>query len=180
MARIGKGVRSYDTQTKEKTRDREEIKRQFNQHGYEIFHNEPLMASMLFGIPYPKNTSKKKKAMSPWVLKKPDIDNYVKYILDCMNEIVFSDDNLVASIHAYKIYTDHPFSWVSINPLGGPTGGMMVNEHAMTIQGEITVEALDYIVKKSNKLGKSGRAILRVYAQEDAEGKHIYFETEPL
>lgn len=52
----------------------------------------------------------------------------------------------------------------------------MLNEHAITYVEKITMKDLDYLVKKANKLGKSGRDIVHVYQQEDADGFHVYFE----
>lgn len=56
----------------------------------------------------------------------------------------------------------------------------MINEHAITFKGEITIEELGYMVKKANRIGKSGRDLVRVFIQEDEEGKHVYFEVEAL
>lgn len=56
----------------------------------------------------------------------------------------------------------------------------MVNEHAKTVKEIVKMEDIEYMVKKANKLGKSGRSIERVYQEEDSEGKHIYFVTQPL
>jgi hypothetical protein len=36
------------------------------------------------------------------------------------------------------------------------------------------------MVKKANRLGLQKRQISNVFTQDDAEGHHIYFETEPL
>lgn len=52
----------------------------------------------------------------------------------------------------------------------------MLNEHAITYTEKISMKDLEYLVKKSNRLGKSGRDIVNVYQQEDAEGFHVYFE----
>lgn len=52
----------------------------------------------------------------------------------------------------------------------------MLNEHAITYRERITMADLDYLVKKANRLGKSGRDVIRVYQQEDNEGIHVYFE----
>ncbi len=54
----------------------------------------------------------------------------------------------------------------------------MLNEHAITYQDKLSVRELDYIVKKANKIGRKGREVTRVHQDEDAEGVHIYFETE--
>lgn len=52
----------------------------------------------------------------------------------------------------------------------------MLNEHAITYNQKITIKDLEYLVKKANKLGKSGRDIVHVYQQEDSEGVHVYYE----
>lgn len=52
-----------------------------------------------------------------------------------------------------------------------------MNEHAITYRGELTPRDIDYLAKKANRLGRKGREILRVYQEEDAEGKHVYYET---
>ena len=56
----------------------------------------------------------------------------------------------------------------------------MITEHALTVKEEMTASQLEYLVKKANKLGKLGRDVVRVYSQEDGEGKHIYFECEGI
>ena len=38
--------------------------------------------------------------------KRPDIDNYVKFYLDCMNKVVYLDDSQVIELSAKKIYND--------------------------------------------------------------------------
>ncbi len=52
----------------------------------------------------------------------------------------------------------------------------MLNEHAITYKERLTVSDLDYMIKKSNRLGRVGRDVVRVYQQEDNEGIHVYFE----
>lgn len=52
----------------------------------------------------------------------------------------------------------------------------MLHEHAITYQDQLSIADLDYIVKKANKLGKSGREILRVHEEKDSEGNHVYFD----
>lgn len=52
----------------------------------------------------------------------------------------------------------------------------MLHEHAITYKEKLSMADLDYIVKKSNLLGKKGREVLRVHEETDAEGTHIYFD----
>ena len=41
-------------------------------------------------------------------ITRPDIDNYIKTILDAMNETVINDDNQVTELVSYKRYSDRP------------------------------------------------------------------------
>lgn len=52
----------------------------------------------------------------------------------------------------------------------------MLNEHAITYQDRLSVADLDYLAKKANKLGRSGREVIRVIQEEDSEGIHIYYQ----
>lgn len=52
----------------------------------------------------------------------------------------------------------------------------MLHEHAITYKDRLSVADLDYIAKKANKLGRSGREVVRVHEERDAEGTHVYFD----
>lgn len=56
----------------------------------------------------------------------------------------------------------------------------MIQEHALEVDGEITCEDLEYMIKKANRLGKSDREITHVYMLTNEMHKHIYFEVESL
>lgn len=70
----------------------------------------------------PKSTSKKAAAdmrsnkVKP--LKKPDLDNVIKIILDGLNGVAYEDDKQVVQITAYKVYeTLEPEVIVEVGPL---------------------------------------------------------------
>lgn len=69
-----------------------------------------------FGIP--KNISKVQKQemlegnLSP--VKKPDIDNIAKIILDSLNKLAFKDDNQITKLCIEKIYSEEEKVSVSI------------------------------------------------------------------
>ena len=69
-----------------------------------------------FGIP--KRTSKKKaesmRNKEIRQLKKCDIDNIIKAILDAVNGVAYQDDIQVIDIQARKFYSDNPRVTVSI------------------------------------------------------------------
>lgn len=52
----------------------------------------------------------------------------------------------------------------------------MLHEHAITYQDKLSVKDLDYMTRKANKLGMSGREVLRVHEETDSEGTHVYFD----
>ncbi len=66
----------------------------------------------------PKSWPKKKKLAAAYeqmpVIKKPDIDNVMKSILDGLNTIAFEDDSQVYLIQAEKWYSNRPRTEVII------------------------------------------------------------------
>lgn len=66
----------------------------------------------------PKSTSKKKEAemlkdnISP--VKKPDIDNIIKIVLDAMNKFAFKDDTQVTKLEVEKKYAETPKIYIKI------------------------------------------------------------------
>ena len=75
----------------------------------------------IFYMPIPKSTSKKKMAkMTNGKLlhtKKPDIDNLVKFIFDCLNGLAWKDDTQVVSLDVKKIYSDNPRTVIEISEI---------------------------------------------------------------
>lgn len=48
---------------------------------------------------------------------KPDIDNYVKAILDALNGVAFRDDKQIISLKAKKLYSDKPRTEIEIKEI---------------------------------------------------------------
>jgi Holliday junction resolvase RusA-like endonuclease len=104
FARVGKFTKAYSAQKKEEKATRLVIASQW--------YGKPLEGAVrldvVFFMPIPKSTSKKQKAAmllgNISHTKKPDIDNLLKFLLDCMNGIVFEDDSQVINVKASKIY----------------------------------------------------------------------------
>ena len=73
-------------------------------------------------LPVPMSWSKKRAAAAisgdERPTKRPDLDNFVKSILDGMNGVAFADDSQVVEIAASKRYGDKPGVWVSLTALG--------------------------------------------------------------
>lgn len=79
----------------------------------------PLNVKLTFDVPIPKWTSnKKQKQMINHIVvpsKRPDLDNFIKFILDCANGILFDDDSQIVSIKARKRYSELPSTIIEIN-----------------------------------------------------------------
>lgn len=72
----------------------------------------PMGVRLEFVLPVPKTYLKKdgtlRKGRSPLPVGKPDLDNLSKAVLDAMNQILFTDDSLVVSLHATKAWALPP------------------------------------------------------------------------
>ena len=64
----------------------------------------------------PKNWSKKKKdeMEGKHRNKRPDLDNYIKFVLDSLQGTFFSDDSQIVELNAYKYYSQTPRTEISI------------------------------------------------------------------
>lgn len=75
-----------------------------------------VMVNAYFSIP--SGTPKRKRDglhLTPY-LKRGDIDNIIKSVLDALNGIAYKDDSAVFSVYGRKIYTDgEPFTSVTIS-----------------------------------------------------------------
>ncbi len=56
----------------------------------------------------------------------------------------------------------------------------MLHEHAITFKDQLSDANLDYLIKKSNRLGLVGREVIRVYQQLDGDETHVMFEVTPM
>ena len=113
FARRGRGVVAYEK--KEMKAWRAECSKLIR----EAFESKkmikgPLKIGVTFYIAPPKYISSKKKlrekleAEEIFCGKKPDIDNYLKALLDSMTGIVFKDDGQVVECSAKKLYSLEP------------------------------------------------------------------------
>lgn len=97
--------------TPNKTKDYENLIRQYFQVKYPGFKQLEGRISVKIEAYFkvPKRITKKElaqiegKTLSP--IKKPDIDNIVKIILDAMNKVLFKDDNQITKLEVEKFYT---------------------------------------------------------------------------
>ena len=73
-----------------------------------------------FKMPIPSSWPKKAKeeAVGKLCTTKPDIDNLTKGLFDALNGILWVDDNRIAVMNVYKVYSDNPGINLEIEPVG--------------------------------------------------------------
>lgn len=73
----------------------------------------PIAVNLVFGMPVPKNTSKKYvEAMTDGVIKhikRPDADNMAKAVLDALNGLAWEDDSQIVRLSITKEYAKEPY-----------------------------------------------------------------------
>lgn len=63
----------------------------------------PIALKCWFYFDFPKSMSAKKRAGAVYT-KKPDLDNLVKFVKDCLNGVAWKDDSQVVSLMSKKLY----------------------------------------------------------------------------
>jgi Holliday junction resolvase RusA-like endonuclease len=108
-ANRGGFVQTYDPQRVEK----ESLRLYLKAKGAIMYEaGVPLRCDLTFSMPIPSSMSKKRQREAASGLhhhvKKPDIDNLVKFYLDVANGILFDDDKQIVELVATKRYGDTP------------------------------------------------------------------------
>jgi len=108
FARKGNFVITYNPQQTEEGRFILNVRQKWKKRPLE----DPIRLVLVFEMPIPKSfpASKKKLMKGGWIshTKKPDLDNLIKFVKDCLNGVVYRDDSQIISINAEKKYSDDP------------------------------------------------------------------------
>ena len=110
----------YGTYTPQKTVNYENlVKFSYLQVTNDKLVNCPIKIKIKAYFEPPKSTSKKKykELMGQPYIKRPDIDNIVKAILDGLNGIAYTDDNQVTKLEVQKLYSDKARTEVEITEI---------------------------------------------------------------
>lgn len=109
----------WGTYTPKKTKDYEEyIKKEWLKTGINCPLEGPLKVSIVFIRRIQKNCRKAEKTakingtIKPII--KPDLDNYIKAVLDGLNGLAYKDDSQICELSAEKIYGIEPKTIVVI------------------------------------------------------------------
>jgi len=174
--RMGKGVKMVYKQKPQVAFVKREILRQMKQMSFMKKLSGPLCVEMDIIVPYPKSYSKRLENIGTPVTKKPDIDNYQKFYLDVMNDLVYEDDRLICENWCRKRYGEEGKVIIRISEVWKD----MIKEHVLTKKQDLTVEDLNYMAEKANRLGLTQRKLFRCVMEEDGEGKHYYYEVQGM
>lgn len=109
---------TYDNQSEKKTTTKWILMSEVSKLNYKPVADY-FELNVCFHMPIPKSTSQKKKnelLMHPKQMhvKKPDIDNLLKYYMDAGNGILWDDDAKISSIFSTKIYSENPRTQIII------------------------------------------------------------------
>lgn len=108
---------TYSDQETEEGRFLWEVKQQLKQPPLE----GPIKISCTFYMPRPKshygtgkNKGKLKSNAPAFHTKKKDLDNLLKFSLDCLNRIAWKDDAQICQAEAQKVYSNNPRTEIKI------------------------------------------------------------------
>ena len=108
LRRTGKFVSVYDPDRKEKELLISYVQEEIGKHFQPI--EKPISINITFHMPMLSTWSPPRKQKSEGLIhiKRPDLDNLLKYILDSLNGILYSDDSQIYEINTRKIYSSEP------------------------------------------------------------------------
>lgn len=97
------------------------------QHGQERMLNGPLSMKIVFYIPtIPTHRRRSERTVAETVIQdeifhhyRPDLDNYLKFILDTMQNtgVIFQDDGQIAEIYTKKVVSERPRTHILIQEM---------------------------------------------------------------
>lgn len=121
--RFGGHVSTY---TPAKTRNAEaELRLFLTSSGAKLYDAKvPLFLTLTFGMLRP--ASAPKRVVAP--ATRPDIDQYIKLVLDAGNGVLWNDDAQIVSLSARKVFAVAPFVRISVVDMEGEHGQVAVAE----------------------------------------------------
>lgn len=80
-----------------------------------------ITLQMTFFISIPKSMSKKRRELAIQgkirPITRPDLDNYIKLVLDACNKVIWRDDSQIAVLYSAKLYSEVPRTEISIEEI---------------------------------------------------------------
>lgn len=121
FARKGNFVKTYNNQKIQEDKFLFYLQQELKRQDFNIIEKgTPINLEVVYIMPIPKNVSKKKRHemifgdQHTLHIKRPDLDNLIKFTKDCMTKIVWQDDSQVAKLTATKIYGATPATHIKL------------------------------------------------------------------
>lgn len=157
--RQGRSVVTYDPQSNLKFSIKQQMKLQLSGISGQL---NPLIVYLNFYFPYPATKN-------PWILPyhttKPDIDNCIKWILDCANQILFHDDKQIVEIYAKKLYSDQPRTEIEIMPIND----LKLDENVLKVLKIFDPATLKEFVNHASTLARIFQEVNPDYPRHDSQ-----------
>lgn len=126
--RRGAHVITYDLQKHEKLQVQTSMKSQITQMAKsddnkvileKISSAKSIAVSFVFHLPVSSKDPERNAKLWGFIpaIKKIDIDNIVKFYLDCANGVIWKDDSIVTNLVACKLYNHKPRTEITFMPL---------------------------------------------------------------
>ncbi len=160
---MGKHAVMYDPQEKQKWAIRRllnhQIKEAFNNENKEIVKEASNLASadyfslsLSFYVKIPESATAIKRKQMAWGLikpsKKPDFDNYEKFICDCANGFLYKDDAMIVKCITKKMYSENPRTEIEIMARKNPNE----NDPALKILSFCNPNEIRELIKIVNQI----------------------------
>ncbi len=137
-----------------------------------VVYGHHFSLEMDFYVPYPKSLGVFQSRVLRWRLSppasKPDLDNYIKFYLDCANGVLFADDSQVYALTARKFYSDNPRTVIKMLA----KKQMSLHEEAEQILSLVEPTDFQQIVERSHELAEFISGFSK-------DGKHALMEENP-
>ncbi len=114
----GKFVHQYDPSAK----DKKDFLLQAMQYAPKAPHTGAVYLTVWFCMPRPKSHYRTgkfagilKDSAPLWHIKRPDIDNLLKFVMDSLNGVFWKDDSQICSVIAQKRYDERPRTVIQVD-----------------------------------------------------------------
>ena len=89
----------------------------FEKYGIKKIEKGPVKVKIFayFKIPTTASEKTKQKLLGSFVIKKPDLDNIAKIVLDGLNKVAYYDDNQISELYIQKTYSTEEYLQVIIS-----------------------------------------------------------------
>ena len=138
-----------------------------NLEAIRLLKSEDFDITMSFYLPLPKTLPNSKRNAILWGSEnhtsKRDLDNLIKFYLDCANEVLFPDDHLITKIEASKEFSNQPRTVLNIMPKECPISDIRTTQ----ILSTFNKTELDQFILDASDIAMSMEMLQTCTTQQD-------------